>query len=332
MLAIPLLVLATGYVAAGAEQKLRIRWVLTGTAMLVPLLMTSFVDQLHLLARVDMQHLLTVVRALLTAAIFSFYAYAVLSQRLVEVRIVINRALVFGALMMMVVGAMGAAESLIERTALGTRESMALELAVPLALGIVFHRLHRWIEAAVDHLIFRSEHASRRALRDFVRDAGFIENADTLVTRLVSAFARHAGGRGAALFEWRGGGMECLAQEGLATWPGLIDPDDPALVRLRATLTPLDLHESESAFGSNGLALPLALRGRIFGVLVCGPRPAGRYAQAETSELGQAAHDVGASLFALRARANEVLIERLAQGQLHADRAVSEARRLAGIS
>jgi hypothetical protein len=126
--------------------------------------------------------------------------------------------------------------------------------------------------------------------------------------------------------------MECLAQEGLATWPGLIDPDDPALVRLRATLTPLDLHESESAFGSNGLALPLALRGRIFGVLVCGPRPAGRYAQAETSELGQAAHDVGASLFALRARANEVLIERLAQGQLHADRAVSEARRLAGIS
>jgi hypothetical protein len=125
--------------------------------------------------------------------------------------------------------------------------------------------------------------------------------------------------------------MECLAQEGDFAWPHQLGVDDPALVRLRATLTPLDLHESESLLGAEGLALPLALRGRMFGVLVCAPRAAGRYAQAEAGALAQSAHDVGASLFALRARANELLIERIAQGQLQADYAVNEARRLAGM-
>jgi hypothetical protein len=330
MLAIPLLVLTTGYVAADADQKLRIRWILSGTALLIPLLLTSFVTQLHLVTGIEAEHLTTILRTLLTGLTFAVYAYAVLSQRLVQVRIVINRALVFGTLMMMIVGTLGAAESLIERTAVGESGGAALEFLVPLALGVAAHRLHGWIEARVDQLLFRSEHRSRAALRDFVRDAGFIENADVLVRRMVLTFARHAGGQGAALYELRGGSLECSAQEGFA-WPDLIDADDPAMVRLRATLTPLDLHEAGSLLGPEGLALPLALRGRIFGVLVCAPRPAGRYAQAEVLELGQSAHDVGASLFALRARANELLIERLAQGQMQADRAVIEARRLAGF-
>ena len=332
MVGIPLLVLTSGYVGAPAAQKLRIRWVLASTALLIPLLASNVVDQLHLVARADVVQTVTVLRALLVAVIFGLYAYAVLSQRLVEVRVVVNRALVFGALMTVVVGALALVEHLIERSALDTGAGLALELAVPLALGVLFNRLHRWIEAAVDRVLFHSEHSSRAALRDFVRDAGFIENADVLVGRMVSTFARHAGGRGAALFELRGGGMERSAQDGSDNWPGFIEADDPMLVRLRATLCPLDLHESESAFGGDGLALPLALRGRIFGVLVCGTRAASRYAQAEMSELGRAAHDVGASLFALRARANEVLIERLAQGQMHAEDAVVQARQLAGLT
>ena len=245
--------------------------------------------------------------------------------------IALTRAVVFSALMMIVVGALGAVENLIERSALGESAGAALEFGVPLAIGVLFQRLHRWIEARVDQILFREEHKSRAALRDFVRDAGFVENADVLVGRMVAIFAKHAGGRGAALYELRGNGMECSAQDGNDHWPDVIDVDDPGLVRLRATLGPVDLHEAESALGREGLALPLALRGRIFGVLVCGPRAAGRYAQAEAQELGQAAHDVGASLFALRGRANEVLIEKLAQGQVQVDRAVVEARKLAGM-
>jgi hypothetical protein len=331
MLGVPLLVLSAGYVGARADQRLRIRWVLASTALLIPLLLLSVVDQLHLVTRVGTEQLVTVARAVLTALIFGLYAYAVLSQRLVQVRIVVNRAVVFSALMMIVVGALGAVENLIERSALGESAGAALEFGVPLAIGVLFQRLHRWIEARVEQILFREEHKSRAALRDFVRDAGFVENADVLVGRMVAIFAKHAGGRGAALYELRGNGMECSAQDGNDRWPDVIDVDDPGLVRLRATLGPVDLHEVESALGREGLALPLALRGRIFGVLVCGPRAAGRYAQAEAAELGQAAHDVGASLFALRARANEVLIEKLAQGQVQVDRAVVEARKLAGM-
>jgi hypothetical protein len=102
-------------------------------------------------------------------------------------------------------------------------------------------------------------------------------------------------------------------------------------VRLRATRAPLDLHGLNSNLDTDGMALPLALRGRLFGVIACRPRTAGKYAQSEMDELGRAAHDTGAALFALRARANETLIEQLATNRITPQQAITEARSLTGL-
>ncbi len=331
MLVVPLVTLASGYRGARPEQRLRIRWVFTGTLLLIPLLATSFLQALWLTKGSEATVLVTAFRAVLTAVIFGTYAFAVLATRLVEVRVAINRAVVFTALMGLVVGLLALVESLIENSALHGRAGLALEVAAPLILGIAFDQLQRRIEQIVDRVFFRREHRARETLHEFVRDAGFIEQSDVLVARMVAVFDRHSGGRGAVLYEMRTTMFERTAQHG-HRWPDAIDGDDPALVRLRATLAPLDLHGIESALGADGLALPLALRGRMFGVLVCGPRSAGRYAQAETAELGQAAREVGASLFALRARANEALVERLALGQVAPHDATIEARQLTGLT
>jgi hypothetical protein len=329
MLAVPILVLAAGFVTADATRKMRIKWVLAGTSLLIPLLLFSFLHLSALDQATGTILLVATARSTLTALIFAIYSFAVLSTRLVEVRVVINRAVVFTTLMTLVVGFLGVTESLIERSAIGGSASLALEVAVPLGLGALFHQAQQKIEALVDRVFFRREHQSRATLREFVRDAGYVESAELLVERMVTAFARHACGAGAAVYEQRGRRFERLAS--LEVWPDSIDADDAALVRLRATLTPLDLHALGSELGADGVALPLALRGRLFGVLVCGPRAAGRYAQTEILELGQAARDVGASLFALRARLNEGLIERLAQGKIELDEAVVEARQLIRI-
>jgi hypothetical protein len=331
MVIMPLVVLGLGYVGAAAGQRLRIRWILAGSALLVPVLVMSFVQSLDTRLPQALDLMLAVLRQALTAGIFAIYAFAVLSQRLVDVRIAINRALVFTVLMTLIVGSLGVTESLLERSALGTRTGFALEVAVPLALGAVFHHLQRRVEALVDRLFFRREHRAREALRDFVRDAGFIETPEVMADRMVAAFDRHAGGAGAALYEARGPGFECSAASGAAAWPKLLDPDDPALVRLRSTQGPVDLHAVTSALGSDGIALPLALRGRLFGALVCGPREAGRFSQGEIAELAQAAREAGASLFAVRAAANESLIERLAEGRVEPLQAAREARLLAGF-
>ena len=329
--AVPLGVLLRGYVRATADARLRIRWILVGTGLLLPLLLSNIAIQnaavRHSWARdwIDWLH------PLLIIAVLGLYTYAVLRQRLVEVRVVLNRALVFALLMGVVVGLFALMESLIERSAIGEGAGLALEIGVPLALGILFHQLHRRVEALVDRVFFRREHSARAALSDFVRDAGFIESPQTLIARTVDAFARHAGGSGAALYEAREGGFECSGRDDEdSAFPDRLDLDDRALVRLRATLAPLDLHGVGSTLGVEGLALPLALRGHMFGVLVCGPRPAGRHAQADIERLGHAAHEVGASLFALRARANENLVEALARGVVPPAQAVQRARELAG--
>lgn len=330
LLAVPLVVLIRGHMAAKPEQRLRIKWILAGTALTVPLLTANMIHAVDLKASVDIRLLLSAFRAVLGSLIFAVYAFAVLSTRLVDVRIVINRAVVFTILMGSVVGLLALVESLIENSTLHGRASLVLEVAAPLILGIAFDQLQRRIELVVDRVFFRREHRARETLRDFVRDAGFIERAEVLVERMVAVFDHHAGGHGAVLYEVRTALFERSAQHG-HRWPDAIDGDDPALVRLRATLAPLDLHGIQSGLGVGGVALPLALRGRLFGVLVCGPRSAGRYAQAEMSELGQAARDVGASLFALRARANEALVERLALGQVAPQDAAIEARQLSGL-
>ncbi|MHB1282528.1 MAG: hypothetical protein ACYCZI_01475 [Metallibacterium scheffleri] len=329
-LAVPLWVLLRGYVDAAAAARLRIRWILSSTGLLLPAMLIEIALQNAAVQQSPALMWLRWIGTALTIAVLALYTYAVLRQRLVEVRVVVNRALVFALLMGVVVGLFALMESLIERSAIGERAGLALEIGVPLALGILFHQLHRRVEALVDRVFFHREHRAREALSDFVRDAGFVESPQTLIARTVEAFSRDAGVTGAALYEAREGGFDCSGRDGAGfACPDRLDQDDRALVRLRATLAPLDLHGVGSALGAEGLALPLALRGHLFGVLVCGPRPAGRHAQADIERLGHAAHEVGASLFALRARANESLVEALARGVLPPAQAVLQARALA---
>lgn len=332
-LAVPLWVLLRGYTRAAAESRLRIRWILSCTGLLLPLMLIEFAVQNAAIQQSAALAWLRWIGASLSIVVLGLYTYAVLRQRLVEVRVVLNRALVFALLMGLVVGFFALMESLIERSAVGAGAGLALEVGVPLALGVLFHQLHRRVEALVDRVFFHREHNARAALNDFVRDAGFVESPPTLIARTVEAFGRHAGVAGAALYEARGTGFDCSGRDDAGSaFPDRLDQDDRALVRLRATLTPLDLHGVGSALGAEGLALPLALRGHLFGVLVCGPRPAGRHALADIERLGHAAHEVGASLFALRARANESLVEALARGVLPPAQAMLQARELAGSS
>lgn len=328
---IPILVLTIGYLRATLEQKLRLRWFLVGTSLILVVLALGIVHSFNLITNPTLRLVVGVAPALVTMVIFGMFAYAATTQRLIDVRIVVSRAMMVTALISVIVASLGASERLIVSSALGTNASRALELAVALGVGILFHQAQRWIEALIDRLFFWREHKARAALRDFVRDAGFIESADILVTRTVQALAARADATACALFELRGEIMERSASIGTQSYPTTLDPDDPSLVRLRATRAPLDLHGLDSAINRDGVALPLALRGRLFGVIACAPRAAGRYAQSEMDELGQAAHEIGAALFALRARANETLIERLAAGDLALDHAIAEARQLSGL-
>ncbi|MDE3142122.1 MAG: hypothetical protein KGL09_09930, partial [Pseudomonadota bacterium] len=157
-LAVPLWVLLRGYVDAAAAARLRIRWILSSTALLLPAMLIEIALQNAAGQQSPALMWLHWIGVALTIAVLALYTYAVLRQRLVEVRVVVNRALVFALLMGVVVGLFALMESLIERSAIGERAGLALEIGVPLALGILFHQLHRRVEALVDRVFFHREH------------------------------------------------------------------------------------------------------------------------------------------------------------------------------
>jgi hypothetical protein len=206
---------------------------------------------------------------------------------------------------------------------------MALDLAVPLLLGISIQRIHRWGEESVERVVFRNEYRARNEITTFLRDAGFISQPATLFARTAEVFAAHAGGRYAALYLAEKSGYERVAASDRARdLPERIPIDDLAMVRLRATLAPLDLFMLSSALGASGLALPLVVRGRLEGVLVCGPKAEGRYAQAEIEFLDKAASGIAACVIALRAELRGHFVSRVAAGALPVDRILEEARGL----
>jgi hypothetical protein len=235
--------------------------------------------------------------------------YAVLRHRVVDVTVVLNRALVYAATTSLVLGLFALLESLIEHTALGHGTSLLLELAVPLALGAGLSTVHRRIEAMVERFIFRHQYRMEAALRRFAEDCAFITQPQKLFELGVEQIARHTGAPFVALYERGTEGYACRRQRGERALPETVAADDLAFVALRARNAALDLHDSPSALGTDGYAFPLMLRGNLLGALVVGERPGERYAADERALLFHVAHEIGAALFALRAQESEALAQ-----------------------
>ncbi|MGA7538496.1 MAG: GAF domain-containing protein [Steroidobacteraceae bacterium] len=326
---VPLLYLLQGYRAGTPANRLRIRWFIASIALLLPLIGCNLLLQLDQGFSAAETDLLGVAQVLLTVAIFAMLSYAALSQRLVAVRFVLNHALVFGSLTASLIGVLSLLESLIERSVISKEAGLALDIAVPLLLGVSIHRIHRWGEDSVERFVFRNEYRARNAILAFLRDAGFIAHPTTLYERTVEVFGTHAGGRYAAMYLADKSGYERVAAGDHAReLPVRIGVDDVAMVRLRATLAPLDLFTLSSSLGATGLALPLVIRGRLEGVLVCGAKAEGRYAQAEIEFLSKAASGIAACVIALRAELHGRFVGRVAEGALSTERIVEEARAL----
>ncbi len=326
---VPLLYLLKGYRTSTPERRLRIRWFIVSIALLLPVLVCNTLINSGNPAFRPWHDFLFATQILLNLALFAILSYAALSQRLVAVRFVLNRALVFGILTASLIGTLSLLESLIERSVISHEAGLALDIVVPLLLGVSLHRIHRWGEESVERVVFRREYRDRHEIATFVRDAGFISQPSTLFERTVAVFAAHGGGRHATLYLTGKTGFERVAaSDAVPELPERVAIDDPAMVRLRATLAPLDLFTLASTLGATGLALPLAIRGRLEGVLVCGAKREGRYAQAEIEFLGKAAADITACVIALRAELQGRFVSRVAEGTLPAQRIVEEAQGL----
>ena len=297
---VPVALLIIGYHRAGSADRARLRWMLWGgglfavgilaldTAALGPasLIASEFAQSLGLAA----------------------FLYAILRHRVVEIKVVISRTLVYAMTTSLVLGLFALFESLLERTAIGHSASLALELAVPLGVGVSLSTVHRRIDTLVDRLIFRHQYREEMALRRFAKESAFVSQAETLLDLTVEHILLHVGAPWVAFYEYGSDGYRRVRQRGERDLPQAVATDDLALVKLRAHDSDVDLQEAASGLGREGYAFPLRARDHLLGVLVVGPRPGEHYAAEERELIAHVAHAVGASLFALRARASETLL------------------------
>jgi hypothetical protein len=254
----------------------------------------------------------------LTVMIFPLgCAYAILRHRIIDVNFVLNRTLIYTILTSVAVGIFVLLEHFLNSFAVSREGSLAVELAVALALGLSFNAVHKRTEQFLDRTLFRSKYEAANALRQLSEDAAYMENPETLLERATNEIPRVMGARGAAIYERVDGRFALAAATGLASLPPEVGVDDPAFVRLRKQLSQIDLSEVNSALGSDAIAFALAVRGQLTGAFVCGPRLNGEtFAPDEIALLRNTVHEIGAELNAIRSREQSEILNALTAGTM----------------
>ncbi len=319
---VPVALLFVSYHRAEVPQRLRLRWMLWSGGMLVVGIALSNTQVLGPPAT-------RAATAFMVAFALAGFLYAILRHRVVDVQVVFSRTLVYAMTTSLVLGMFALLESLIERAALGHGTSLALELAVPLGLGVSLSTVHKRIDETVDRLIFRRQYREEVALRRFASESAFVTEPETLLDLAVDQLHLHVGAPWVAFYEYTPEGYSRVRQRGEQDLPQSVATDDLALVKLRAHDSEVNLHEAPSGLGRDGYAFPLRARAILLGVLLVGPRPGEHYAAEERELVAHVAHAVGASLFALRAQATEeqlsVARAEIATAAAQADQARAQA-------
>jgi hypothetical protein len=319
-----LVVLATAFIGSRGEQRQRLRWIFWSTAI-------GFSGVfIYIAGQFAGWHIPVYPLTNITAvAIPIGYSYAILRHRVIDVNFVLNRALVFAASTTVVFGVFALLGSYIEKAAVGERTSLILQVAVALGVAFSFKWLQERFDTIVDRVFFRQRYAAEAAIRQTIDEVPFVRDGTTLLARVAAAPVEQLHARGAAIYLDGDGSYRLAAAAGEKPAADTIDADDPAFVRLRATLHAVELDDVASALG-RGVALPMALQGQLSGALVCAARASDeRYDPDELEILQSLAHQLALSLAALDARESLQLMRALADGTVTPPEALERARSLA---
>ena len=238
--------------------------------------------------------------------------YAIVRHRVVDIGFVINRALVYGGVSAVVIVAFIVLEWVLSTVFVKVSHltSTSLELMLALVLGFSLRGIHSRVDAFIDDLFFRARRENERALKTFAREVGYITDPRVAVARARAELVTRTGACDAAVYVVAGTDVvrvdrvESVARD-------VVDADDPALVRMRATRQPVALGEVASEFAGDH-AFPMCLRDAITGAVVLGSKADGEaYAPDEIETLETVVLALGNALDALQTAALKADIARV---------------------
>lgn len=303
---VPIVLLFSCYQRATQSQRLRLRWMLWSSMVFLAGIVAS---NTYI---INMQISTTMTNGCQMLGIAGFL-YAVLRHRVIDVSVFLDRTLVYGTITALVVGVLAAVNSLVQHAALGTDASLLLQVAVPLALGIVLMRVRAYLDRIVERVFFRRKYLADKALRRFAALCAQFESSAELLATAAAEIRRHLGASGVTFYERRPASYTRVHQEGEVRYPEQVKIDDTAFVAARANQNDIDLGELHSGLGSDGHVFPMSAHGEMQYVLVCANRPGEHYSSDERLLLAHVAHEMGMALYALRMQAHTKVVEALAK-------------------
>lgn len=237
------------------------------------------------------------------AAIPFGLAYVILRHRVIDVGFVLNRAVVYTGVSLVIVGVFVIVETLLGKYVESTNHvtSVAVQLAVALTLGFSIRFVHARVDRFVDNVLFRERHLAEAAIHAFAQEASYITDLDILLSRCVKTVERHARARGAGVWLSDDRGLYHAKATSFAIAPE-VDENDPAVVSMRARRVNVYVRDCESAL-PGALAFPMIVRGELLGILVCGQKLDDEtYAPDEENALASLAASVGHATDAIEVR------------------------------
>jgi len=229
------------------------------------------------------------------------YAYVSLRFRVVNLSFIANRAVVYGAVLAIVVAVFTIAETAITRLALSKVDSMAIDLALALAVAFSLKPAERRVDRVVERLLFARKHAIEEGLRQLISDCPHVDDATMLLQNVCEEARRLIGADHVIAYERLGDAVVPVAASPAHETLVPVSINDPVVVRMRSSLAPVVLGTMRSTIGTAGTAFPMLSRGRMLGALVCGDKSGDRaYDPDVRTLLTHLAHEVGTSLLFLR--------------------------------
>jgi hypothetical protein len=210
-------------------------------------------------------------------------AYAALNRRLIDIGFVLNRALIFGIVSIVVVGAFMIVEWASNEWFLQANHITGnlASMVVALGLGFSMRFIHGFVDRAVDRIFFRKRHEDLSALRRFAQEAMYITDRAVLLDRTTSEIKTHAAATDVEIFLSRDDHV--FAPTG-TTALRPIDENDEAVIAMRTWHKPVDVAELHDSALKGDFAFPLAARGLLIGFILCGSKRDGEVYEPDESD------------------------------------------------
>ena len=256
------------------------------------------------------------------------FAYAVLRHRVIDIGFAVNKTLVYGVVSFIVLLLFGLAKWGIEKVMpeawrAHLEANAFISAGIALAIFLVFHRIRDGVEHVIEGVFFHKWRQNEAQLERFVRQAPHMLKPATLKAATVVEFVRFSGGAEVAFYSARNTGTEAAGfgrdAGAIAGLDATLDGDLLPLVALRAEGKPLS--DEAAAPLQAALVLPMIQRNELTGFIALGAKPSGdAWRPDERTALGQAAHQIGLDLHALRIEELEAKVNDLEAGLRHTDR------------